>query len=160
MSARFARWRSALAWRLAGAKRSALRASPESSAGAAALGAQVAALTALKASVDARGVSRSRQVGAGASLASDLALGKEIIVMIDAALSHVLNSDQATLVSWRLAKRPTAKGAVARASVVSAPAVVTVVAGVASSVLGGRRCGARRRQGCDGRFRSCIGRRW
>jgi len=94
-----------------------------------------ASMTALKASVDARGVARSRQVGAGASLSSDLVLGKEIIVMIDAALSHVLKSDQATLVSWRQAKRPTVKGAVARESAVSAPVVATPVTPVASNVM-------------------------
>jgi len=94
-----------------------------------------ASMAALKASVDARGVARSRQVGAGVGLSSDLVLGKEIVVMIDASLSHLLKNDEATLVSWRQAKRATVKGAVARPAVAGAPLTATAVPIVASSVL-------------------------
>jgi len=73
-----------------------------------------AATTALGQSVDARGVARSRVTGASSGLASDLALGRQIVRMIDASLIHALKADPATLASWRQAKRATVKGAVSR----------------------------------------------
>ena len=73
-----------------------------------------AATTALGASVDARGVARSRVTGASSGLASDLALGRQIVTIIDASLIHALKADPALLASWRQAKRATVKGAVSR----------------------------------------------
>jgi len=93
-----------------------------------------ASTAALRASVGARGLARSRQVRASANLSSDLALGTKIIAVIDAALPHLLKSDPATLVSWRQAKRPTVKGTVAREAVLSAPVVAAPVGSVASSI--------------------------
>ena len=69
-----------------------------------------ATAAALKSSVDARGVAQSRRVGASTSLASDLTLGRQILVMIGASLSHALKSDPVTLASWRQARRVTVKG--------------------------------------------------
>ncbi|HEX8942420.1 MAG TPA: hypothetical protein VF785_04725 [Gemmatimonadaceae bacterium] len=82
-----------------------------------------AATTALGASVDARGVARSRVTGASSGLASDLVLGRQIVTMIDASLTHALKADPATLASWRQVKRPTVKGAVPRKAVEVNPAV-------------------------------------
>jgi hypothetical protein len=73
-----------------------------------------AATTALGQSVDARGVARSRVTGASSGLASDLALGRQIVAMIDASLIHALKAEPATLASWRQAKRATVKGASSR----------------------------------------------
>ncbi|MEO7086269.1 MAG: hypothetical protein ABI442_11200 [Gemmatimonadaceae bacterium] len=69
-----------------------------------------AAAEELKSSVDARGVALSRRAGAGTGLGGDLALGKQVVSLIDASLSHALKADPATLTSWRQAKRVTVKG--------------------------------------------------
>jgi hypothetical protein len=92
-----------------------------------------AATTALGASVDARGVARSRVTGASSGLASDLVLGRQIVTMIDASLTHALKADPATLASWRQVKRATVKGAVPRKAVEVNP----VVAGGAPVANGG-----------------------
>src|SRR5256885_784702 len=52
-----------------------------------------AASAALKASVDARGVAKSRRAGASDGLKSNLKLGQEIVTFIDGALAHALVSD-------------------------------------------------------------------
>jgi hypothetical protein len=79
------------------------------------------ATTALESSVDARGLARSRRTGASAGLSDDLALGRQIVTMIDAPLTHALKSDSATLASWHQAKRATVKGVVSRGPVVVTP---------------------------------------
>ena len=79
---------------------------------------------AVKSTVDARGVAQSRRVGASTGLTEDLALGRQIVTMIDASLTHALKSDSSTLVSWRQAKRATVNGVVSRAGVGGAPIVV------------------------------------
>jgi hypothetical protein len=84
------------------------------------------ATVALKSSVDARGVAQSRRVGATTGLSEDLALGRQIVTMIDASLTHALKTDSATLASWRQAKRATVKGAVPRAISGAAPGAVSV----------------------------------
>lgn len=73
-----------------------------------------AAMLALKESVDARGVARSRIAGASMTLASELSLGRQIVTMIDAALAHTLKSDAPLLASWQQAKRITVKGVTSR----------------------------------------------
>lgn len=73
-----------------------------------------AAITALRASVDARGLALSKRVGATAAVAEAFDLGKRIVQMIDASLLHALKSEPATLASWRQAKRITVKPTVAR----------------------------------------------
>jgi hypothetical protein len=64
-----------------------------------------ASAAALKASIDARGVAKSKSTGATQGLASDLADGRSIVALIDASLSHALKSDPAALASWHSAKR-------------------------------------------------------
>jgi hypothetical protein len=73
-----------------------------------------AAMSALKDSVDARGVARSRIAGASMTLASELSLGRQIVTMMDAALAHTLKSDAPLLASWQQAKRITVKGVTSR----------------------------------------------
>lgn len=82
-----------------------------------------AATTALKDSVDARGIARSRIIGASTTLVSERSLGRQIVMMIDASLAHVLKSDSAMLASWRQAKRVTLKGATSRDVLPVLPAV-------------------------------------
>jgi hypothetical protein len=82
-----------------------------------------AATTALGACVDARGVARSRATGASNGLVSDLALGRQIVAMIDASLAHALKSDSPMLASWRQAKRATVKGAIPRGVINVVPLV-------------------------------------
>jgi hypothetical protein len=86
-----------------------------------------AAMAALKASVDARGVARSRIAGATTTLASERSLGLQIVTMIDATLAHALKSDPATLASWHQAKRVTVKGVTSRAIGSAGPISPTVV---------------------------------
>jgi hypothetical protein len=82
-----------------------------------------AATTALGACVDARGVARAKVSGASNGLVSDLALGRQIVTMIDASLAHALKSDSPMLASWRQAKRATVKGATSRGSIEAVPLV-------------------------------------
>ncbi len=93
-----------------------------------------AATTALKESVDARGIARSRVIGASTTLVSERSLGRQIVMMIDASLAHVLKSDSAMLASWRQAKRVTLKGATSRdvLPVLPAAQIAARVAQVAS----------------------------
>jgi len=84
-----------------------------------------AATTALGASVDARGVARAKVSGASSGLESDLALGKQIVAMIDASLTHALKTDSPMLASWRQVKRATVKGVTSRGVVDAAPVVST-----------------------------------
>jgi hypothetical protein len=81
-----------------------------------------AATSALKSSIDARGVALSKRTGATTSVAGDHDLGRRIVSMIDASLTHVLKSDPVTLASWRQAKRVTRKSGVARSVSTAAPA--------------------------------------
>jgi hypothetical protein len=81
-----------------------------------------AATSALKESVDARGIARSRITGASSTLASERSLGQQIVTMIDASLAHALKSESALLASWRQAKRVTLKGATSREGLPVSPA--------------------------------------
>jgi hypothetical protein len=54
---------------------------------------------------------------------SDLALGRQIVAMIDASLAHALKSDSPMLASWRQAKRATVKGAIPRGVINVVPLV-------------------------------------
>lgn len=89
-----------------------------------------ASTAALKASVDARGLARSRRTEATANVADDLQLGRRIVAMIDAALAHALKDQPATLAAWRQAKRVTLKGTPVRLDTTAIPEA----AGVASPV--------------------------
>jgi hypothetical protein len=83
------------------------------------------ATSALKDSVDARGIARSRIIGATTTLASERSLGRQIVMMIDASLAHALKSDAALLASWRQVKRVTPKGATSRDILSVVPAAQT-----------------------------------
>ncbi len=84
------------------------------------------AIAALKESVDARGIARSRVSGASKTLTSERSLGRQIVMMIDASLAHALKSDPPTLASWRQAKRVTLKGATSRDVLEVLPATQSV----------------------------------
>jgi hypothetical protein len=90
------------------------------------------ATAALQESVDARGVARSRVAAASTALARDLTLGREIVTMIDASLTHSLKSDPAMLASWRQAKRATIKGVTSRTVVPVVPIQPSAAPGVGS----------------------------
>ena len=96
-----------------------------------------AATAALKESVDARGVARSRIAGASNSLVNERSLGRQIVTMIDASLAHVLKSDKPMLASWRQVKRVTVKGATSRGllPVVPGAPIVTPIAPTATPVV-------------------------
>ena len=100
-----------------------------------------AATSALKASIDARGVALSKRTGATTGLSGDYDLGRRIVAMIDAGLTHALKSDPVLLASWRQAKRATVKGSVSHAVPLAAASVVgdglPVIAHGSVSVLPG-----------------------
>src|SRR6185437_16484878 len=95
------------------------------------------ATSALKASVDARGVARSTRKGATTSLASDLDLGRRIVWMIDASLTHALANDPVTLASWRQVKRVTLTAVVPRTSSTSSSSTTAPATSGAASVTTG-----------------------
>ena len=64
------------------------------------------------------------RISTSTGLAGDLALGRQILTMIDASPTQALKSDSSTLASWRQAKRATVKGVVSGAGVGDAPVVV------------------------------------
>jgi len=76
----------------------------------------VAATSALRASVDARGLAMGQRVGATAGVAADFASGRKILSMIDAVLLHALKADSSTLASWRQVRRITIKPVMPRPS--------------------------------------------
>ena len=95
-----------------------------------------ASAAALKASIDARGVARSKSTGARDGIDEDLKLGRRIVRMINSSLTHVLKSDSATRTSWRQAKRATVKGAQSRSRVGGDPMLDAVALGGVRDVSG------------------------
>ena len=85
-----------------------------------------AAASALKSSIDARGVALSKRAGATTGVAEDFALGRRIVTMIDASLMHALKNDAPTLASWRQAKHITVKPTVTRIAPALVPAATEV----------------------------------
>jgi len=92
--------------------------------------AQLATSTnAVQASIDARGVAKSNRALARENLRTDLDLGRRILKLIDATLTHALKNDPAMLTSWRQTKRVGAKpGARSGGDTTPAPAPVAPAA--------------------------------
>jgi len=84
----------------------------------------VTAAAALKSSIDARGMAKTRAVGASKGIRTDLKAGIKLVSLLDAALTTLLKDDHANLASWKNAKRVTLKGALG----VVDPATPTAVA--------------------------------
>jgi hypothetical protein len=87
-----------------------------------------AASSALKASVDARGLALSKRTGATSGVAGEYSLGRKILTMIDASLTHALKNDAATLASWRQVMRVTVKGTTGGSNTATAPTGSAAVA--------------------------------
>lgn len=68
------------------------------------------AISALRASVDARGAARASRVSATRAVAENIALGHRCIALMDAALTKTLRTTPAKLAEWKNAKRVTLKG--------------------------------------------------
>ena len=68
----------------------------------------------LKASLDARGEARAARVGASKGLASELALGRRVVEVMDASLTRALRSSPGRLAEWKHVKRITVRGSVVR----------------------------------------------
>jgi hypothetical protein len=64
----------------------------------------------LKASVDDRGLARASRVAATRGVASELALGRRVVTIIDAVITHMIHSEPAKLAEWEQLKRVTLKG--------------------------------------------------
>lgn len=92
-----------------------------------------AATSALKSSIDARGLALSKRTGATKSVAGDHDLGRRLVSMIDASLAHALKNDPATLASWRQAKRITIKPSATRSTSAAAPTATDTVSAVAGA---------------------------
>jgi hypothetical protein len=69
-----------------------------------------AAVSALKASVDARGGARAGLVSATKQVRVALSLGQQYVQIMDAALTKALRDDHARLAEWKHARRVTVKG--------------------------------------------------
>jgi len=76
-----------------------------------------AAAEALKSSLDGRGLARASRVAATRGLASELALGRRVVTIIDAIVTRRVRSEPAKLAEWEQLKRVTLKGVVARAPI-------------------------------------------
>ena len=87
------------------------------------------AMSALKVSIDGRGAARADQVGATKQLAVSLSLGKQVVQILDSALTKALRTDPAKLAEWKNVKRTTIKG-VSNTGTIAAPAFATPVTSV------------------------------
>jgi len=93
----------------------------------------------LKASLDARGEARAARVGATKGLASELALGKRVVEVMDASLTRKLRSSPARLAEWKHVKRITVRGTAVRpavGSVQSSPTPVQTLPAAVPPVVG------------------------
>jgi hypothetical protein len=87
----------------------------------------------LKGSLDARGKARGARAGATRGLESELALGRRVIEIMDAALTRVLRREPARFAEWKSVRRVTLRGSAVRAAVGTVEVLPT---GVASSPTG------------------------
>jgi hypothetical protein len=76
-----------------------------------------AATRALKASLDARGLARAARSSATRGVGSEIALGRRVVMIMDATLTRVLGSQPTKLAEWEHLKRVTLKGSTVRGSV-------------------------------------------
>ena len=76
-----------------------------------------ASAAALKDSFDARGMARGARASATRGVAVDLALGRRVVMIIDAVLGRLLHPEPAKMAEWKQLMRVTVKGTVARRSV-------------------------------------------
>jgi len=74
------------------------------------------AAAALKASLDGRGLARASRVAATEGVASELALGRRVVAILDAVVTGLIRSEPAKLAEWEQLKRVTVKGVVVRNS--------------------------------------------
>jgi hypothetical protein len=75
------------------------------------------AATALKTSIDGRGLARASRVAATRGLQSEMALGRRVVAIIDAIVTRQLRSEPAKLAEWEQLKRVTVKGVVPRPTI-------------------------------------------
>ena len=97
------------------------------------------AVAKLKDSVDARGEARAARAGATKGLASELALGKSVLEVIDASMTRALRRSPARLAEWKHVKRITVRGTSVRpavGSVQSAPTQVQTSPSAVPPVVG------------------------
>jgi hypothetical protein len=73
-----------------------------------------AAAAALEASIDGRGLARASWVAATRGVASELAVGRRIVAIIDAVVTRQVRSEPTKLAEWEQLKRVTVKGVAAR----------------------------------------------
>lgn len=74
------------------------------------------AATALKASVDGRGLARASRVAATQGVGSELALGRRVVAIIDAVVTRQLRSEPVKLAEWEQLKRVTMRSGGVRSS--------------------------------------------
>ena len=76
-----------------------------------------AAVLTLKGSLDARGLARAARSSATRGVGSEIALGRRVVMIMDATLTRVLRSQPTKLAEWEHVKRVTLKGGGVRGSV-------------------------------------------
>jgi hypothetical protein len=82
------------------------------------------ARAALAASVVGRGTARAGRVSASKDLVTSLALGKQLVQVLDSALTRALKDNPAKLAEWKNIRRTTIKG-VASSGASTTPAFTT-----------------------------------
>ncbi len=75
-----------------------------------------AATAALKGGLDARGLARAARKSSTRGVESELSLGRRIVDIMDATLTHVLRGQPAKRTEWQHVKRVTVKGSAVRGS--------------------------------------------
>jgi hypothetical protein len=75
-----------------------------------------AAVLALKGSLDARGLARAARSSATQGVGNELALGRRVVMIMDATLTRVLRLQPAKFAEWEHVKRVTLKGGSTRGS--------------------------------------------
>ena len=97
---------------------------------------QQAAAT-LKTSLDDRGLARAGWVAATKGVRGELALGRRVVTILDAVVTHLIRSDPVKLAEWEQLKRVTVKGVAGRSPVAPVDAGSTSIATSSADVAAG-----------------------
>ena len=97
----------------------------------------VRATSALKDSVDGRGLARAARVAATEGVANEIDRGRRCVAILDAVVTDLIRGDPSKLAEWRQLKRVTVKGVAPRGTTTSSiPVALTSTAAVAEPTKG------------------------
>lgn len=95
------------------------------------------AAAALKGSLDDRGLARAGWVAATKGVRSELALGRRVVTILDAVVTHLVRSDPVKLAEWEQLKRVTVKGVAGHSSAAVVESGSTPIATSSADVAAG-----------------------